>query len=72
MKESELSEIDKQWLNDISQACEDMDSFKASVLLDEIRGKRFSDDENRLVKKIEEYVNQYDYDEVVELIQEWL
>ncbi len=72
VKESELSEIDKQWLHDISQACEDMDSFKASVLLDEIRGKRFSDDENRLVKKIEEYVNQYDYDEVVELIQEWL
>ncbi len=71
-EEKELSILDKQWLADISQACEDMDSSKATELLEQLQNKRFSEDESRLVKKIEEYVNQYDYDEVVDVLQEYI
>ncbi len=71
-EEKELSVLNKQWLSDISQACEDMDSSKAFELLELIRGKGFSDEEEELVKKIKEYVNQYDYDEVVSLLQGYI
>ena len=69
-EEMELSVLDQQWLCDIRRACEEMDSSKASELLDNICEKRFSDEENKIVKLIQKYVNQYDYDEVISLITE--
>ena len=68
-KEMELSVLDEEWLHSISMACEDMDSSRASELLDVIQGKRFLEEEERIVKQIREYVEQYDYDEVVSLLQ---
>lgn len=69
-KELKISALDKQWLEDIRLACEDMDSLKACELLEQVRGKRYSEKEEKLVKKISEYVNQYDYDEVISLLKE--
>jgi len=66
--EEEISILDKQWLHDVRQACEDMDSAKAVELLKGMAGKRFSEEDSELLKKIEEYVNQYDYEEVVSLL----
>ena len=71
-EEKEFSVLDKQWLSDISLACDDMDASKASELLEQVQDKCFSEEEEELLQKIKEYVNQYDYDEVVSMLQEWL
>ena len=67
-----LGTLDRQWVYDICQACEDMDSAKATELLEQIQDKQFSDKEEMLVHHIKEYVDQYDYDEVVLEAQKWL
>jgi len=67
--DDEISILDEQWLLDIRQACDEMDSSKASTLLEQVQGKRFSQEENSLLKKIKEYVNQYDYEKVVSLLE---
>ena len=66
----EQSTLDSQWLSEIALACENMDSSAATELLEQLKGKNFSAEDNELVKKIAEYVDQYDYDKVVELLQE--
>jgi len=67
--EADVRTIDEQWLNDICSACEDMDSARAEELLRQIKGERYSEADERLIRKIDEYVNQYEYDEVISLIQ---
>jgi len=71
-EEKAFGTLDQEWVTAIRDACEDMDSVKATELIANIQGKRYSDKEEELVKKIEAYVDQYDYDEVVSLLQEWL
>ena len=71
-EEKAFGTLDQEWVTAIRDACEDMDSVKAAELIANIQGKRYSDKEEELVKKIEAYVDQYDYDEVVSLLQEWL
>jgi len=66
--DEEISTLDNQWLYDIRQACDEMDSAKAYELLEKIKDKRFSQEESDLINKIKEYVNQYDYEEVVSLL----
>jgi len=69
-KETELSVLEKTWLEAMRQACEEMDSATAEALLEQIKQKRFTEQENELVKQIGEYVNQFDYDEVIALLVE--
>jgi len=64
-----LSALDAQWLQEMGTACDEMDSVRAKELLEQIREKRFGEKEKLLVKKIEEAVGQYEYDEVIALIQ---
>ena len=66
--DEEISTLDNQWLYDIRQACDEMDSAKAYELLEKNKDKRFSQEESDLINKIKEYVNQYDYEEVVSLL----
>lgn len=71
-EDMEICVLDRQWMCDICRACEDMDSLKALELLKKVEGKRFLDEEAGIISKIEKYVNQYDYDEVVLLLQQWM
>ena len=71
-QEAELSVLDKTWLEAVRQACENMDSSVAEELLEQVRQKRFEEKEAELVKQIMEYVDQFDYDEVVALLAEVL
>ncbi len=66
---TELSALDSQWIQDIRVACEQMDSSKAEELLEELSGKSFSNEESVLIQKIRNHVEQFDYDEVVTLLQ---
>ena len=68
----EISVLENEWLEAVSLACEDMDALKAVELLRELQGKHFSPEEGQLLERIRGYVNQYDYDEVVALVQERL
>lgn len=70
--QKEAGILDRQWLCDVCQACEDMDSSKATKLLEQIQNKRFSGKEEILVEHIKKYVDQFDYDEVIFEIQKWL
>ena len=70
--EKENAVLDKTWIWAIYQACEDMDSFRAMDLLKEVQGMQFKEQEEQLIKQIEEYVEQYDYDEVTSLLKDWL
>jgi len=67
--DEDISTLDKQWLHDIRQACDEMDSSRASELLEKVRGKRFLQEESELIKKIKEYLEQYDYEKVVSLLE---
>ena len=67
-----MSVLEHQWVIDMCEACEEMDSIKAVELLENTKGKRYSEKETELVTQIEEYVNQYDYDEAVSLLQQWV
>ena len=68
----EMSVLEPQWLSDMREACEEMDSLRTVELLEKIKGKRYSEKETELVTQIEEYVDLYDYDEVVSLLQQWV
>ncbi|MBQ4283839.1 MAG: response regulator [Lachnospira sp.] len=61
--------LEESWLSDMMTACEDMDSSRAEELLENVKAKHFSKEEKELVSQINAYVEQYDYDEVVALIQ---
>jgi len=70
--QGEISVLEKEWLEAVSIACEEMDALKAAELLRETQEKRFEPDAERFLEQIRGYVNQYDYDEVVALVQERL
>jgi len=62
--------LERTWLDAMRKACEDMDYSVAEELLEQVKNKRFAEKEEKLVKQIEEYVDQFDYDEVVALLAE--
>jgi len=68
--DKELSSLENRWLVQVREACENMDSSEAQELLKQLSGKRFSEKETELVKRIEELVDQYDYEDVVILLAE--
>ena len=72
LEEAEYTVLEEQWMRDIRQACADMDSLKAAEMLREIRKWKFSDSAEQFLKKLEDYVEQYDYDEAVALADKWL
>ena len=66
VKEDEAAEdgvVKREWLEAVVEACDDMDAAKASGLLEELQGKRFSEEEKGLLRKIKRYVERYDYEE---------
>ncbi|MBQ9700763.1 MAG: response regulator, partial [Lachnospiraceae bacterium] len=66
--DTEVSVLEEQWLRDLSQACDDIDSSRIAELLSLVSGKRYGDEDDKLLKQIQRYINQYDYDEVVTLL----
>ena len=69
VEEREVSALEDSWLEEVSAACDEMDAVKAAELLGKIAGMRFAPEDEQLLEQIRGFVNQYDYDEVVDLIQ---
>lgn len=67
---TEMATLDRKWLSDISEACNDMDSNRVSQLMKLVKGKVFNESDKKLIKQIEKSIEQYDYDEVVTLVDE--
>ena len=60
--------LSPQWLQSIRDACDEMDSFTAKELLNNINVSNLNKEDEKLFTKIQNYVNSFDYDEVVQLI----
>ena len=60
--------LSEQWLQSIRDACDEMDSFTAKELLNNINVSNLNKEDEKLFTKIQNYVNSFDYDEVVQLI----
>ena len=65
----EVSVLDKEWLDEVKQACEEMDSSRISLLMELIADKKFEGEDKQLVEEIEKHVSQYDYDDVIALLE---
>lgn len=64
----ESAVLSKEWLTKIHHACEDMDSIQAAELIKQTDKKKYSDEEEELLAAVRDYISQYDYDEVIELL----
>ena len=65
----EVSVLDKEWIDEVKQACEEMDSSRISLLMELIADKKFEGEDKQLVEEIEKHVSQYDYDDVIALLE---
>jgi len=72
VEEQEISSLEEYWLQAVCKACEEMDAVKAMELFKGVEGKRFTSEDAQIVNRLRGFVNQYDYDEAVELIQKRL
>jgi len=71
-EDKEYAVLDRKRIEELCQACEEMDSLRVAELLEELKTKRYSKKEEELLKKIDSHISQYDYDEAVMVIYEWL
>ncbi|MBQ4523907.1 MAG: response regulator [Lachnospiraceae bacterium] len=62
--------LDKRWIKAMTDACDDMDSQEIAKLMDELKGKHFNEEDSKKIQQITEYANQYDYDEIISVLQE--
>lgn len=70
--EKKTDVLPKEWLLALYHACEEMDSLKAAGLLEQTKNKKYAAKEEKLIRQIDDFISQYDYDESMELLQKWL
>lgn len=61
-----------EWLSALYVACEEMDALKAADLLKQVKDKRYGEKEAELLEQLGACIDQYDYDESMELLEKWL
>ena len=61
--------LDKHWIKAMVDACEDMDSQSIAKLIETLKDKKFNEDDSKKIKQMIEYANQYDYDEIIAVLQ---
>ena len=64
----EAMALSDEWLQSIRNACEEMDSTTAKELLENIDAAKLKKEDEKLFTQIHNFVNGFDYDEVVQLI----
>lgn len=70
--EADRPVLDKEWFSALYAACEEMDALKAADLLKQVKNKRYGEKETELLEQLRACIDQYDYDESMELLQKWL
>lgn len=71
-EEKEAAVLQKEWLLEIYHACEDMDSLKVAHLMEQVKDKQYPEEEEILLGQIADFIDQYDYDEILMLLQKWI
>ena len=64
----EAMALSDEWLQSIRNACEEMDSTTAKELLENVDSTKLKKEDEKLFTQIHNFVNGFDYDEVVQLI----
>ena len=61
--------LDKHWIKAMVDACEDMDSQGIRKLIERLKDKNFNEEDSNKIQLITDYASQYDYDEIVAVLQ---
>lgn len=61
--------LDQEWIKAMVDACDDMDSQRISKLMEALKGKQFNESDSKKIQQMKEYANQYDYDEIIAILQ---
>lgn len=67
-----VQKLDKEWMEALCEACEEMDSLRAEELMSHVKNKKYPYEQQKMLEQIGEYIYGYDYDEVVELLRDSL
>ena len=59
----------KQWMQEVMNACEDMDLESITKLLDRAEDEKLSEENLILKEQIMEYATEYEFDEIIALLQ---
>lgn len=59
----------QNWIDAMVNACDDMDSEEIRKLIDEFKKEHSGNKNNRVLADIEAYAKQYEFDEIVDLLQ---
>lgn len=60
------------WLKEMADAGDSMDSAKIITLLNEVKSENYNKEETQLLDAIQNYVDEFEYDEIVNVVQTWL
>ena len=66
------STLSLEWLNEIADAGDNMDSAKIVELLNEVKLRTHNQEETKLLNDIQAYVDDFEYDEIVKVVQVWI
>lgn len=66
------STLSLEWLNEIADAGDNMDSAKIVELLNEVKSEAHNKEEMMLLDDIQKYVDDFEYDEIVKVVQVWI
>lgn len=66
------STLSLEWLNEIADAGDNMDSAKIVELLNEVKSEAHNKEEMMLLDDIQKYVDDFEYDEILKIVQVWI
>jgi len=66
------STLSLEWLNEIADAGDNMDSAKIVELLNEVKSEAHNKEEMMLLDDIQKYVDDFEYDEILKVVQVWI
>ena len=67
--DSEIYTLTEEWISAMVEACDDMDSPKIAELIEEVKDKNLAEEDAKKMQEIIEYVEQYDFDEIIAMLQ---
>lgn len=68
--EEGLNAFTDEWKSKIITACEEMDSTTLWEIMEDMKKEKLSKAERKLLNEFAEYANQYDFDEIINKLQE--
>ena len=67
--DSEIYTFTKEWIDAMVEACDDMDSPKIAELIALVKDENLTEEDRKKLQQIIEYAEEYDFDEIIVMIQ---